>query len=54
MIDLLLSTLHATRICEWEMLLECIGDTAEYIFAYAYDNYNYARYLTPWLAKYST
>ena len=31
------------------MLLECVRDIARY--AFAYDNYNYARYLTPWLSE---
>ena len=44
MIDLLLSTLYATRTGDWEMLLECARDTAGYTFGYI--NYNYARYST--------
>ena len=47
MIDLLLSTVYATQTGEKEMLLECVRDTIRYNFAY--DNYNYGRYLTPWL-----
>ena len=32
-----------------DLLLECVRDIARY--AFAYDNYNYARYLTPWLSE---
>ena len=52
MIDLLLSTVYATLTGDKEMLLEYVRDTIRYNFAY--DNYNYARYLTPWLVKCST
>ena len=51
MIDLLLSILYATGIGDWKILLECIRYTTGYNFACAYDSYNYAKYLTPWLAK---
>ena len=40
MVELLLSTIYATRTGDWDLLL-----------GYAYDNYNYARYLTPWLSE---
>ena len=48
MAELLLNTLYATRIGDWDLLLECVRDIARY--AFAYDNYNNARYLTPWLS----
>ena len=34
---------------DWDLLLECVKDIARY--AFAYDNYNYPRYLTPWLSE---
>ena len=48
MVELLLNTLYATRTGDWDLILECVMDIARY--AFAYDNYNYARYLTPWLS----
>ena len=45
MAEVLLNTLHATRTGDWDLLLEFVRDIARY--AFAYDNYNYARYLTP-------
>ena len=49
MVDVLLNTLYAVRTGDWTLLLECIRDITTY--AFAYDNYNYARYLTPFLAE---
>ena len=49
MVELLLNTIYATRTWNWHMPLECVSDVARY--AFAYDNYNYARYLTPWLSE---
>ena len=49
MVEVLLNTLYAVRTGDWSLLLECIRDIA--IYAFAYDNYNYARYLTPFLAE---
>ena len=48
MVELLLNTLYATPTGDWDLLLECVRDIARY--ALAYDNYNYPRYLTPWLS----
>ena len=48
-IIVLLNTIYAARTGHWILLLECIRDVA--IYAFAYDNYNYARYLTPFLAE---
>ena len=47
MVELLLNTMYATRTGDWNLLLECVRDIPRY--AFAYDNYNFARYLTPWL-----
>ena len=49
MLELLLNTVYACRAGKWELLLECIHEFAVYTFAY--DNTNYARYLTPFLGK---
>ena len=49
MVELLLNTVYATRTEDWDLLLECVRDIARY--AFAYDNYNYARYLTPWFSE---
>ena len=49
MVELLLNTIYATRTGDWDLLLECVRDIARY--AFAYDNYNYARYLTPWFSE---
>ena len=49
MVDMLLNTLFAVRTGSWCLLLECVRDIASY--AFAYDNHNYARYLTPFLAE---
>ena len=43
MVNMLLFTLHATRSGNWDLLLECAREIT--IYALAYDNYNYARYL---------
>ena len=45
MAEVLLNTLYATRTGDWDLLLEFVRGIARY--AFAYDNYNYARYLTP-------
>ena len=42
MVDILLNTIYAIRLGEWELLLECIRDMLPYVFAY--DKINYARY----------
>ena len=44
MVDLLLNTIYSVRSGKWELLLECVRDIIPY--AFAYDNLNYARYLT--------
>ena len=44
MVELLLNTIFSIRSCDWELLLECIRCILPY--AFAYDNLNYARYLT--------
>ena len=49
MVELLLNTIYACRAGKWELLLECIRDVVAY--AFAYDNFNYARYLTPFLGE---
>ena len=49
MVELLLNTIYACRAGKWELLLECTRDVAAY--AFAYDNFNYARYLTPFLGE---
>ena len=47
MTELLLNTIYSIRKRDWELLLVCIWNTAPYTFAY--DNINYARYLTAML-----
>ena len=49
MIDVPLNTLYAVRTGDWTLLLECIRDIV--IYAFSYDNYNYDRYLTLFLAE---
>ena len=49
MVELLLNTIYACRAGKWGLLLECMRDVAAY--AFAYDNFNYARYLTPFLGE---
>ena len=49
MVDILLNTIYAIRLGEWELLLECICDMLPYVFAY--DKINYARYLTCMLGE---
>ena len=49
MVELLLNTVYATRTEDWDLLLECVRDIVRY--AFAYNNYNYARYLTSWLSE---
>ena len=44
MVNILLNTICAIRLGQWELLLECIRDMLPYVFAY--DKINYARYLT--------
>ena len=44
MAQILLNILYATRSGNWELLLESLKDVVPYTFAY--DNVNYARYLT--------
>ena len=48
MVELLLNTIYAIRLGNWELLLECIRNILPYTFSY--DNINYARYLTAMLA----
>ena len=48
MVELLLNTIYAIRLGNWELLLECIRNILPYTFSY--DNINYARYLTAILA----
>ena len=43
MVNVLLFTLYATRSGNWNLLLECVREIT--IYAFAYDNYNYACYL---------
>ena len=52
MVDILLNTLYAVRSGNWYLLLNCISEIIP--FAFAYDNINYARYLTAMLADMST
>ena len=47
MVELLLNTIYSIRSGDWELLLECIRRILPYTFAY--DNINYARYLTAML-----
>ena len=47
MVEILLNIIYSTRIGDWELYLECVRDIIPYTFAY--DNYNYSRYLTPML-----
>jgi hypothetical protein len=47
MVELLLNTIYVNRAGNWELLLECIRNILPYTFAY--DNINYARYLTAML-----
>ena len=47
MVELLLNTIYSVRSGNWELLLECIRNILPYTFAY--DNINYARYLTAML-----
>ena len=49
MVELLLNTIYATRARYWELLLECIRNILPYTFAY--DNINYARYLSAILGE---
>ncbi len=49
MVELLLNIIYACQAGKWELLLECIRDVVAYTFAY--DNFNYARYLTPFLGE---
>ena len=52
MVDILSSTLYAVRSGNWYLLLSCINGIIP--FAFAYDNINYAWYLTAMLADMST
>lgn len=49
MVDLLLATIYSVRSGNWNLLLECIHLIIP--FAFAYDNINYARYLTAMLGE---
>ena len=49
MVELLLNTIYAIRAWYWELLLECIRNILPYTFAY--DNINYARYLSAILGE---
>ena len=44
MVELLLNVIYACRAGLWDLLLECIREIIP--FAFAYDNINYARYLS--------
>ena len=44
MVELLLNVIYACRAGLWDLLLECIREIIPY--AFAYDNINYARYLS--------
>ena len=45
----MLNAIYATCNGDWDLLLECVRDIARH--AFAYDNYTYARHLTPWLSE---
>ena len=49
MVELLLTSLYATRTSGWDLLSECVRNIAWY--AVAYDNHNYARYLAYCLSE---
>ena len=49
LMELLLNAIYATCTGDWDLLLECVRDIAQH--AFAYDNYTYARHLTPWLSE---
>ena len=49
LVELLLYGIYATRTGDWDLLLERVRDIARY--AFAYDSYSHARYLTPWLSE---
>lgn len=49
MVELLLNTIYSFQSGNWELLLECIRRILP--FAFAYDNLNYARYLTGMLGE---
>jgi hypothetical protein len=43
MVEILLNTIYSIRSGKWELLIECIRCIIPYTFAY--NNFNYARYL---------
>jgi len=47
MVELLLQTIYSIRSGNWELFIECIREIIPYTFAY--DNLNYARYLSAML-----
>lgn len=49
MAEVLLNTMFACQTGKRESLLQCMRDVA--VYAFSYDNINYARYLTPFLSK---
>ena len=49
MVNVLLFTLYATRSFYWNLLLDCVREVT--IYAFAYENYNYARYLPAFLGE---
>ena len=49
MVNVLLFTLYATRSGNWDLLQECVREII--IYAFAYDHYNYARYLPAFLGE---
>ena len=49
MVELLLNIIYSVRTGNWELLLECIRKLIP--FAFAYDNINYARYMTGMLGE---
>ena len=52
MTELLLNTIYSIRNGDWELLLVCIQNIIPYTFAY--DNINYARYLTVMLGGHAS
>jgi len=46
-VELLLNVIFFIRSANWELLVECVRSILSY--AFAYDNLNYARYVTAML-----
>ena len=49
MMELLLSLIYSARSGKWDLLLECIHSIIP--FTFAYDHFNYARYLSALLGE---